>query len=145
MSPFERVGREGMPIKNPTLLVDAAVNLVLGILLLAFNPGLADFLGVPPSSTNFYPSILGAVFVGITVALVVEAMRSSGEGSAGLGLLGAVCINLCGGFVLALWLLFGRLDIPMHGAVFLWALAAILVVLSSVELLRARRRTRKNI
>jgi len=85
-----------MPVKKPTLLVDATVNLVLGILLLAFSPGLANFLGVPQSSTNFYPSILGAVFIGITLALVFEALRSARDGLTGLGLLGAVCINLCG-------------------------------------------------
>ena len=122
-----------------TLLADACVNLILGILLLAFTPGLADLLGVPSSSTRFYPSILGAVFIGITVALLVEALRPPKKELIGLGLVGAVCINLCGGLALALWLIFGQLTLPIRGNVLLWSLVALLVGLSSIELLRALR------
>jgi hypothetical protein len=122
-----------------TLLVDAGINLVLGVLLLAFTPALADFLGVPSSSMRFYPSILGAVFIGITLALLVEALRPPQKELIGLGLVGAVCINLCGGLALALWLLFGQLTLPLRGKVLLWSLVAVLVGLSSLELLRALR------
>jgi len=122
-----------------TLLVDAGINLVLGVLLLAFTPGLADSLGVPSSSTRFYPSILGAVFIGITVALLVEALRNPKKELIGLGLVGAVCINLCGGLALALWLMFGQLTLPFRGNLLLWSLVAVLVGLSSLELLRALR------
>jgi len=38
------------------LLLDALIDLTLGVLLLAFFPGLANALGVPPSSTRFYPT-----------------------------------------------------------------------------------------
>jgi hypothetical protein len=120
--------------KTITLLIDALLNLILGILLLSFNPGLAVFLGVPYSSTNFYPNILGAVFIGITLALIIEAAGKKKE-TIGLGLIGAICINMCGGVVLLLWLVFGNLGLPLYGKIFLWSLALVLLVLSSIELI----------
>jgi hypothetical protein len=125
--------------RTTALRIDAAINLALGVLLLAFSPGLADFLGVPPSDTRFYPTILGAVFVGIAVALALESRRPVDSDAVGLGLVGAACINLCGGLVLGLWLVLGHLALPMRGLVLLWSLVAVLVVLSGAELLRARR------
>lgn len=130
------------PHRRATLLVDAGIDVVLGILLLAFNPGLAEFLGLPPSSTAFYPSILGAVFVGIALALAVEAFRAPGDPRVGLGLVGAAYINLCGGIALGGWLLFGGLTLPGRGLVLLWVLVGLLVVLSGLELVRSLRRPR---
>jgi hypothetical protein len=40
--------------KKITLLIDATVNLILGILLVAFNRGIAGFLGVPYAENYFY-------------------------------------------------------------------------------------------
>ena len=117
-----------------TLLIDASINFILAILLLIYNPALADFLGVPATGHSFYPNILGAVLFGITIALIVEAFRKS-ERSVGLGLAGAVSINLCGGIVLLFWLLFGNLNLPLRGLILLWVLDIILVVVSSAELL----------
>ena len=120
--------------KKITLLIDAMINLILGILLLIFNPKLASYLGVPNSNTNFYPNILGGVFIGITFALIIESMRKDESEFIGLGFIGAMCINICGGFILALWLIFGDLNLPIHGLIFLWALVLILLIISSVEL-----------
>jgi hypothetical protein len=47
---------------------------------------------------------------------------------------GAVAINLSGGLVLILWLIFGDLNIPSRGHFFLWSLAIILVGISSIEI-----------
>ncbi len=43
-------------------------------------------------------------------------------------------INLCGGGVLALWLLVGSLTLTALGQLALWALVALLIGLSSFEL-----------
>ena len=118
--------------KQPVLLIDAGINLVLGILLLDFSPGLIEYLGVPASEQRFYPNILGAIFIGIAIALVMEHYRKP-EGMIGLGLGGAVVINLCGGITLFLWLIFGGLNLPLRGVIFLWGLALILVFISTVE------------
>ena len=117
-----------------TLLIDAVINLILAVLLLSFSQRTADFLGVPSADNNFYPNILGGVFLGITIALIIEAYRNpSNTNSIGLGLIGAVCINLCGGFVLLLWLIFGNLSLPIKGNIFLWTLDVILLLISTIE------------
>jgi hypothetical protein len=118
--------------------VDALVNFALGILLIAFPRDLVRALGIPDADCGFYPGILGGVLVGIGVALWLEARRRDAE-TRGLGLAGAVVINLCGGAVLAGWLLFGGLDLPVRGRVLLWALVAVLIGLSTAELVAARR------
>jgi hypothetical protein len=115
------------------LVVDATINLLLGLLLLAFPPHVVVLLGVPQVESSFYPNILGAVLFGIGIALVIECVRRP-DGPAGLGLVGAIAINLCGGIVLVAWLIFGRLEIPARGRAFLWLLAVALIVISSAEL-----------
>ena len=123
---------------RPSVLLawDAAINLVLGGLLVIFPSGVVAALGVPETDIRFYPSILGAVLVGIGIALVVEYRQRS----SGLGLRGAVAINMTGGIVLAAWLLFGDLALPLRGLVLLWGLVLLLVGLSGAELWWLERR-----
>ena len=127
-------------MSSSTLLtLDAVINLALGILLLLFPSGLVSALGVPEATPAFYPSILGAVLFGIGIALLIERAR----GASGLGLAGAISINLCGGLALAAWLVFGSLALPLRGRLVLWALVVVLVGISSLELAagpRSRRR-----
>ena len=105
----------------------------MGILCILY-PFVAETIGVPIVQNSFYPSILGAVLFGIGIALTIECYRKQ-EGMVGLGLGGAVAINLSGGFALILWLIFGDLHIPLRGYFFLWSLAIILVGISSVEVI----------
>jgi hypothetical protein len=130
-------------IRRTTLLTDAFINLVLTVLLLCFSPDLADFLGVPAVQNNFYPNILGAVFLGITIALIIEAYRNPAEiQKTGLGLAGAVSINMCGGIVLFIWLVAGDLAIPFKGKLFLWILDLVLLMISTVEIIHIWKRDR---
>ena len=115
------------------LIIDAFINYVLGILCFLY-PFLAETIGVPLVENSFYPNILGAVLFGIGIALTIECLRKE-IGWVGLGLGGAVAINLSGGIVLLLWLIIGNLTIPLRGQVFLWLLAIILVLISSIELI----------
>ena len=120
-------------MRHTTLLkIDAAINLILGILLLAFPLELVQALGMPMADPSFYPSILGGVLFGIGLALLIECYRQS-NGFIGLGLGGAIAINLCGGFVLAIWLLSGSLNLPLRGQIFLWSLVLLLVGISLIE------------
>jgi hypothetical protein len=50
-----------------------------------------------------------------------------------LGLGGAIAINLCGGLVLAVWLLSNKLSLPLRGQIFLWSLVMLLVGISVLE------------
>ena len=117
------------------LFIDAIINFVLGVLLLIFSPAIASWLGVPLSSTSFYPNILGAIFIGITIALLIDVKGKKDNGNMGLGLLGAISINLCGGTMLALWLILGDLELPVRGFTILWIIVFILIIVSVTELI----------
>jgi hypothetical protein len=129
-----------MKTQKLILLVDFIINLVLGILLLAYSSNLAFYLGVPEVESSFYPNILGGVFIGIALALLIEFLNKSEGKTSGLGLLGAIAINLCGGLVLITWLIFGDLILPMRGFIILWTLAVLLIVLSGFEIINHYRR-----
>jgi hypothetical protein len=79
------------------LIIDAAINLALGVLLVCFPAQTVQTLGLPQFEQTFYLSILGAVLIGIAIALLIESRRKQ-QAIVGLGLGGAVAINLCGGF-----------------------------------------------
>jgi hypothetical protein len=116
------------------LTIDGIINLVLGILLLLFPLGMAELLGVPQSDVNFYPTILGAVIFGIGIALLIERYGFA-QNIRGLGLGGAIAINLCGALALLVWLVSTPLNIPLRGQVILWAIAVIVLLVGIVEIL----------
>jgi len=123
-----------MKFRRFTLLFDALINLILGILLVLYSTKLANFFGVPIVTNYFYPNILGSIFIGIAIALYIETRRTRTIVTQGLGLTGAVSINLCGGLMLLFWLLSGNLEIPLKGKIFLWTLDILLIILSVFEL-----------
>lgn len=114
------------------LIIDGIVNVILGVLLLLFPVGVIDLLGLPPTSTHFYPSILGAVLFGIGAALFLEAAGFA-RGIRGLGLGGAIVINIIGSFVLICWLIFGSLAIPLKGQIILWTIGVVVLVIGIAE------------
>jgi hypothetical protein len=116
------------------LLVDAIANLVLGALLLAYPLGVGDLLGLPAAPSAFYPSVLGAVIFGIGVALLLAR-----AGRPGLGIDGAIAINLIGAGVLVIWLLTQPLALPLRGSITLWAVAGVVLSIGSVELALRRK------
>ena len=118
-------------MRRSLLVADALVNLLLGVLLISFPSVLAGALGVPEARPAFYAGILGGVLFGIGLALLLEAY-GGGRGQ-GLGLGGAILINSCGAIVLAGWLLFGKLALPLRGVIFLWGLVVVLGAISALE------------
>ena len=119
------------------LTIDSLVNLLLGVLLVVFPRDLISFLGIPEPSSAFYPSILGAVLFGIGIALWMERGADRAR-VRGLGLGGAVVINLCGALVLSAWLLFGDLSLSIKAAAVLWGIVAVLTVVSLAEVVGVR-------
>ena len=130
--------------RSGILLIDAVINLVLGLILICYTKDFGTTLGIPLSGQYFYIRIFGAVLIGIAIALVIEYCRKP-DGLTGLGLGGAVAINLCGGIALALLLVFGNLSLPLRGLIILWFLVAILVVVSCVEIILYYNRKIKNL
>ena len=123
---------------NKLLIIDAAINVLLGVLLVFYPKHLISFIGIPVVEQPFYASILGAVLFGIGIALLVQIKDSAN----GLGLKSAVIINICGGICLATWLIFGNINVPLRGQIVMWLLVLILVGLSSVEFIsQARKKT----
>ncbi len=115
------------------LVIDGIVNLAIGLILLSFPAGMDKVLGLPQSETTFYPVILGAVIFGIGIALFVEWVGASGN-IRGLGLGGAIVINICGGLALLLLLLPGTLPIPLRGVILLWFIAVVVLVIGVAEI-----------
>jgi hypothetical protein len=120
--------------KSTLLIVDGVINLALGILLAIFPHTLVVFLGIPDTGTPFYASILGAILTGIGIALVMEYFKLSSK-ITGLGMEGAITINLLGAGALAVWLLAGNLELPLRGYLFLWFLAILVFGVASFELI----------
>ena len=116
------------------LIIDCIVNLLLGVFLLLFPIGIIDFFGLPKTNTNFYPSILGAVIFGIGLALFFELVGYA-KRFRGLGLGGAILINLVGSLVLIFWLVLGSLSIPLKGQIILWAVGLIVFSIGIAELI----------
>ena len=119
--------------KKITLIIDAAINYILGIILMVYPFNISTLLGLPKTDQYFYPVIFGAVLFGIGIALTIECINGNKQ-LTGLGLAGAIAINLCGGIALAVWLIFGSLEIPLHGFVILSTTAFLVISISIAKL-----------
>jgi hypothetical protein len=123
-----------MEAKHKLLLaIDAGVNFLLGLLLLLFPTGALELFGLPPTNTYFYTSILGAVIFGIGIALLIE-LWGADRGVRGLGLGGAIVINLCGACALVVWLLAGAFKLPIRGYIILWSVAIVVLGIGLTEI-----------
>lgn len=114
------------------LALDAIINLILGIILLLYPIGIHSQLGLPEPTSYFYTSILGGVIFGIGLALLLEWRY--GQTIRGLGLAGAIAINLCGGGALLLWLTRHGLSLPRQGLILLWLVDILVLGIGILEL-----------
>ena len=69
----------------------------------------------------------------IGLALLFE-LAGQAKRFRGLGLGGAILINIVGSLVLIFWLLFVSLDIPIKGRIVLWIVGVIVFLIGIVEL-----------
>lgn len=119
------------------LIVDGVVNILLGLVLLTFPFGSGEILGLPKSENNFYPMILGAVLLGIGIALFIEVIYFY-KRKRGLGLDGAIVINMAASVVLILILIFGQLNVSTTGLIILWIVGLSVLIIGFVEYFRGR-------
>jgi uncharacterized membrane protein len=119
------------------LITDAIVDLALGFFLVLFPVKVLDFLGLPVEAPPFYAIILGGVLIGIGIALFLGLKTGSRSGD-GLGLHGAMLINLFGALALASLLIKSWIYIPLRGYLILLGLLFFVVLLCGAELLVCR-------
>lgn len=109
------------------LSIDSIINLVLGGSLLFWPRATIRFFGLPTTESFFYVTVLGAVLLGIGIALWIE--RWNDDQWRGLGLVGAISINILGAGTVLVWLLIDPFNIPSRGYAVLWSV--VLVVLGT--------------
>lgn len=124
------------PASNRLLIIDAMINMFLGAILAVYPRSIIESLGIPIVEQPFYASILGSVLFGIGVALLIQVKDTAD----GLGLKGAIAINMCGGICLALWLIFGKVIVPLRGQIIMWLLVLMLMGLSCFEFISQFRK-----
>jgi hypothetical protein len=126
------------PRRRTLLALDASINAGLGAVLL-FVPGPAiRLLGLPPAEPSFYARVLGAVLLGIALALWIE--RRDSPGWRGLGLAGALIINTLGAGTVLVWLLAAPPGLPLRGQLVLWVVAVAVLGTGLAELLSLLKR-----
>ena len=125
--------------RSVLLLVDAAINFLLGLLLLGFSRPLAHLLGVPYTDGQILSDASRR-------GIIRHRHRPDDRGlsqvkrSGGIGPWRGCGHQSVWWAVLLFWLLSGVLDLPLRGLVFLWVLAIVLVGISAVELLAHYRK-----
>lgn len=129
--------------ENILLWIDAIVNLVLGISLLFFPRFVFEALGIRLMDGFLFPGILGGVLTGIGVALIVERYRDR-LGIRGLGLGGAISINLFGAGALAFWLAHASLEIPASAYEIFWVIIVVVFGIAVAELFSQLKRDPQN-
>lgn len=113
------------------LWIETVLKLATGIALLALPGPLARAFGLPRDSTGFWPRLLGAVLVGLAAAFVLEGWIGNVHG---LGLAGALAINLATVMALAGLLILGKAAPTRRGRILLWCVVAVLALLALFEL-----------
>ena len=121
------------------LVIDALVNLLLGLALLLAPYGLGDLLGLPDAANAFYSMVLGGVLIGIAAALLLSLRCPDG-----LGLLGAIVINLCGAGAVGVWLVSADVQLPARGQFLLWGVVILVLGLGFAELFARLRSPAEN-
>ena len=106
----------------------------IGLIMLLVPISAAKLAGLPHGNVGFWPRLFGAALLGLACAFAVEG--SAQITARGLGLGGAVVINFVA--VLALFgLLIFKGASSMRGALLLWLLIAVLILLMLFEIAHA--------
>jgi hypothetical protein len=113
------------------LWIELATKAATGLVLVLMPLTAIKILGLPRSETVFWPRLLGALLIGLSLATFMDASVRLGHG---LGLGGSFVINLTVGFVLAGLLYLKQGPQSLRGRIILWALVAIVLTLAAVEL-----------
>ncbi len=87
---------------------------------------------MPTPAGPFYSTVLGAVLAGLGLALVMQQLLDRRIESRGIEI--PIVVNFAGAGGLIGVLVAGHLDIPIHGLIFLWIVAAIVLAIGVAEI-----------
>jgi hypothetical protein len=76
--------------------------------------------------------------VGIGIALFLEWRRKKSD-CVGMGISGAIIVNICASLALLVWLTFGDLPIPLRGKLILWGLIVIILGVTITEIIYVKK------
>jgi hypothetical protein len=113
------------------LWIETLLKLTGGLVLAIAPMSAVKVFGLPLTGTSFWPRLLGAVLIGLAVAMFLEARVT---GSHGLGLAGCAVVNLAGAAMMAALLVVDAGPPSVRGRGLLWLLVIFLLVLSVLEL-----------
>lgn len=116
------------------LLANALLLLSMGAILAVLPATSVLALGLPAGQPAFYRRLLGAVLVGVGLALMMRVLPT---GLGGLGSHGAIVINLSVALTLAALLLTGVGRSSSQGKRLPWLLVIVLLGLSALEVILA--------
>jgi hypothetical protein len=112
------------------LWIETLTKFVPGALLVLAPLATLRVLGLPRPDTGFWPRLAGVLLVGIAGALFLEG-TSRGHG---LGLAGAIIVNLSGASLLAALLVLEAGPAYTRGRTAVWLVVCALVTLSVFEI-----------
>lgn len=113
------------------LWLETLMKLASGVLLLVIPLTTTRVLGLQQPGEPFWPRLLGGVLTGLAAATFLEGFVKNTHG---LGLAGAMAINLAGAATLATQLVVGKPAPTWRGRALLWLTTATLATLAFVEL-----------
>lgn len=113
------------------LWIETLLKLSGGIVLIAMPRLAIKLLGLPFGDNAFWPRLLGGVLIGLAGAFYMEGAVA---GSKGLGLGGAILINLAAAGAVAGHIVLNRSSGASRGRLILWLLVALLFLLSLIEI-----------
>jgi hypothetical protein len=116
------------------LWFETLLKLSSGLLLALVPLTVIKILGLPPAESAFWPRLLGSVLVGLSGATFLEGAMAS---TRGLGLAGAIVINLAAAAMIALSSLLGGGATTRRGKLVQWGIVTLLFALSLAEIARA--------
>ncbi len=113
------------------LWIEFLTKLAVGIPLLLMPRVLARVLGLPPAESPFWPRLIGGLLIGLATAALIEVRFKS---SIGLGLAGAVSMNVAAAATIGSLLIMGQGGPTRRGRFALWLVAAVLMIQALVEI-----------
>lgn len=113
------------------LWIETLVKLAGGLVLSLAPLTAIRVLGLSRTDSSFWPRLLGALLIGLAGAAFLEGRY---PGSHGLGVGGAVIVNLAGAAMLATLLALKVAAPSTRGRMVLWTLVALLLILSLLEI-----------